>query len=314
MTSGKVRLLWLVGGAIAMGTGIWSMHFVAMLAFHLSQSINYEVSTTLFSWFYAIVASGIALWLPSHQNFNVPLLLIGGTCMGIAIAWMHYTGMAAMRLQAQIEYDFRFVALSVAIAIGASITALWLAFRLQNNNLFILNWRKISSALVMGVAISGMHYTGMAATHFIPQKTLPSVAAPEINPSLLAVIIGIATIFLLSITLLGSLFDQRLTFQLVREAALQESEQRFRLLIQEMQVGVLLINAQGEIVIANKAAETLLGLPKERLENSVFGSKCQFWQEDNTLLSHSELPVQQAIAQKKPMKIFCCFTILVAKD
>lgn len=128
------RRFWLLGGAVAMGTGIWSMHFVAMLAFQLPQPVSYNVWITLLSLLCAISASGIALWLLS-QSVSIPLLVGGGVCMGLAIAWMHYTGMAAMQLQACIEYDWRLVGLSVAIAIGASFIALSLAFRLQNESL-----------------------------------------------------------------------------------------------------------------------------------------------------------------------------------
>jgi NO-binding membrane sensor protein with MHYT domain/CheY-like chemotaxis protein/nitrogen-specific signal transduction histidine kinase len=296
---GRPRFLWLFGGATAMGSGIWSMHFVAILALKLPISVNYDVSLTLLSLTYAAIASGIALWLLSRQTLNLLLLFFGSICMGAAIAWMHYTGMAAMRLQATIEYNFWLVSLSVAIAIIASLAALWLAFRFQNDTSSKARWQKITSAGVMGIAISGMHYTGMWGTHFLPQNSLPRVPTPEINPSLLAVLIGAATLILLGMTLLSSVFDRRLTTQLVREQALQQSEQRFRLLIREMQVGVLLLNAQAEILIANQAAQTLLDLPPESLEKQVFGTNLQFWREDNTLLAISELPVQQAIASRQ---------------
>ncbi|NJM68774.1 MAG: hypothetical protein HC862_00355 [Scytonema sp. RU_4_4] len=123
-------LLWLLGGAIAMGVGIWSMHFVAMLAFELPQPVTYDVWTTLLSLLFAVLASSIALSLLS-RSISTPILIGGGICMGIAIASMHYTGMAAMRLQAKLEYDIRLVSLSVIIAIIASFAALWLAFRLK---------------------------------------------------------------------------------------------------------------------------------------------------------------------------------------
>jgi PAS domain S-box-containing protein len=300
-TSGKPRWYWLIGGAAAMGSGIWSMHFVAMLAFKLPVAVNYDVSLTLLSLTYAAIASGIALWLLSRQNSDLLLLCSGSISMGIAIAWMHYTGMAAMQIQAEIQYDFWRVCLSVAIAIGASMAALWLAFRFQQNNSATVRRQKIASAVVMGVAISGMHYTGMWATHFRPQTNLPLVPNPEIKPALLAVLIGAATLFLLGMTLLSSFVDQRFTAQLIREEALQESEQRFRLLIREMQVGVLLLNGQAEIIVANQAAHNLLNLNLD-LDQQVFGSNMQFWREDNTLLKTKDLPVQQAISLLQPIR------------
>jgi two-component system, sensor histidine kinase and response regulator len=294
------RLLWLLGGAIAMGSGIWSMHFVAMLAFQLPQPVHYDLPITLFSLLCGILASGIALWLLS-RSVSILLLLGGGVCMGLAIAWMHYTGMAAMRLQAMIEYDFIWVGLSVAIAIIASFAALWLAFRLQNHDLQGAIWQKISSAFLMGIAISGMHYTGMGATHFIPHKILLAQQSPAINQSRLAVAIGIATLCVLSLALLTSLFDKYLTDQLLQQQALEESEKRFRMLIREMQVGVLLLNADAEILSSNQAAINLLNLNNANKLHQVFGVGWRIFREDGTLFPEMELPVQQAIAQQQPI-------------
>lgn len=294
------RLFWLLGGAVAMGTGIWSMHFIAMLAFQLPQAVNYDVWITLFSLMCGILASSIALWLLSRA-VSIPLVIGGGVCMGIAIAWMHYTGMAAMQVQATIEYDWRLVSLSVAIAIIASFAALWLAFRLQEQSLKGLLWQKFGSALLMGIAISGMHYTGMWATHFIPHKVLPVEPSPTMTQPWLAIAIGIATLFILSLALLTSLFDRRLTAQLVRQQALQESEKRFRMLIGEMQVGVLLLNANAEILIYNQAAIHLLNLKPEDLLHQIFGENWLLRQEDGTPFPTTELPVQFSLAQRRPI-------------
>ena len=299
---GQVRLFWLLGGAVAMGTGIWSMHFIAMLAFHLPLAVNYDVWLTLLSLLCSIVASGIALFLLSRPGSGRSLLLGGGVCMGIAIAWMHYTGMAAMRLQAKIEYDLGLVGLSVAIAISASFAALWLAFRLQEDSSKAAIWRKLSSALVMGVAISGMHYTGMWATHFTPQTHLAIEHSQTFNQSLLAVAVGMATLFILSLTQITSLYDRRLMTQLMREQALQESEKRFRTLIREMQVGVLLLNANAEIIISNQAAIALLNLKTENLTHQKFGVDWFILQEDGTQFLDTELPVQQAIRERQPIR------------
>ena len=179
--------------------------------------------------------------------------------MGIGIAWMHYTGMAAMQLQAHIRYDWAIVGLSVAIAIIASFAALWLVSGFQNESLKG-QLQKFGSALVMGVAISAMHYTGMWATHFIPQQQLLAEQNPIFNSFWLAIAIGIATLLILSIALLTALFDRHLATQLLREQALQESEERFRMLVCEMQVGVLLLNADAEIIICNRAVLDLFSL------------------------------------------------------
>src|SRR5512136_1502792 len=122
------RLLWSAGGAVAMGTGIWSMHFIAMLAFKLPVPVSYDVPLTLVSWADAILASGLALLLFSRPRLTVPVLSGGSAVMGLAIASMHYLGMAAVRVPAAVHYDPGLVALSVAIAMAASGAALWLAF------------------------------------------------------------------------------------------------------------------------------------------------------------------------------------------
>ncbi|GAA6623204.1 MHYT domain-containing protein [Scytonema sp. NUACC26] len=290
------RLQWLLGGSIVMGAGIWAMHFIAMLAFQLPQPVNYDLKITLLSLLCSIVASGLALWLLS-QSVNVPLVITGGICMGIAIAGMHYTGMAAMRLQASIKYDWWLVSLSIAIAIIASFAALWLAFRLQNRQLKGVIWQKLGSALLMGVAISGMHYTGMRATHFKQVVNMPVQASSLVTQSKLATIIGVATLLLLLLALLTSLIEQYITAQLFQQQALEESEKRFRTLIQKMQVGVLLLNANAEILISNQAAIHLLALQEENKQPQVFGEQ-SLLREDGTSFSKTELPVQQAIALK----------------
>jgi PAS domain S-box-containing protein len=295
---GRVRWVWLLGGAVAMGTGIWSMHFVAMLAFQLPLPVAYDVITTLLSLVYAIIASGIALWLLSRSASGLLPFVGGGICMGAAIAWMHYTGMAAMRLVAHIEYSPPLVSLSVVIAVSASLAALWLAFRLKDQSAKGLLWQKLGSALVMGVAISGMHYTGMGATHFINQSSSAIVQSTNIKQSWLAVGIAVTTLFILIFTIVVSLFDKRFMDQTVRETTLQESEKRFRTLIREMQVGVLLLDADARILVQNQAAIHLLNLSAEG--NGFFGEQ-SFIQSDGTPFETADLPVQRAIVRCEPI-------------
>lgn len=291
----KIRRFWLGGGAIAMGTGIWSMHFVAMLAFHLPLSVEYDIVTTLISLLYAILASGIALWLLSREVLNPILPLLGGVLMGVAIAGMHYTGMAAMRLPADIHYDWRMVAVSIGVAIVAAWGALWLAFRLKNLPLERSMGQRFGSAVVMGIAISGMHYTGMAATHFVPQaEEFMESAAAAVNPSRLALVVGFVTLVLLSLTLLASLIDRRMAARRLREEALEASEQRFRHLIRDMQVGVLLLDQQGNVQVCNQMARNLLQLPSSEVTLHHLQDNWQFLREDGTPLPFNELPLNQA--------------------
>src|SRR5579863_830981 len=164
-TRGIARRLWLGGGATAMGIGIWSMHYVGMLAFRLPVLVEYDWPTVAVSLLAAIFASAVALFVVSRERMGLGQLIVGGIFMGGGIAAMHFVGMAAMRLSATCRYSPGIVALSVAVAILISLVALWLAFRFREETKSG-GWRKVLSAGAMGAAIPVMHYTGMAAADF----------------------------------------------------------------------------------------------------------------------------------------------------
>src|SRR5712672_2605521 len=168
---GLARHVWLVAAAITMGGGIWSMHFIGMLAFVMPIPMSYDIGLTTLSLIVAIFVTGGAFYVISRQNTSPLRLVFSGIFMGLGIAAMHYTGMAAMRGHAELSYDRLFVALSVVIAIGASTAALWLAF--QTTDL----WQRLIAALVMGLAISGMHYTGMRAAIFTAHGSIHDAPA-----------------------------------------------------------------------------------------------------------------------------------------
>jgi methyl-accepting chemotaxis protein PixJ len=213
-SKGKVRLAWLIGGAIVMGAGIWSMHFVAMLAFMLPIPMVYNVFTVCLSILPAIIASGGALILTRRQTLSQSQLLIGGVLMGIGIASMHYIGMAAMEIDAKIRYNPFLLVLSIAIAIAASIAALWITMQLRTQSHQAARSYKILSAIIMGIAIAGMHYTGMAAASFQRTNSV-AVAKDAMQASLswLGVGIGIGTIIILASTLLASFVDRQMLAQ-----------------------------------------------------------------------------------------------------
>src|SRR5665647_398542 len=177
------RLTWLLYGSAAMGVGIWSMHFVGMLAFRMPIRVAYDVPPVLASALIAVAAAFLALYTVSRPALPLRRLAVAGAILGVAIAGMHYTGMAAMRMPASLHYDSLRVWLSIAIAVGASYAALWLAFRYRHDETILGHWRRGVSALVMGVAISGMHYTGMSAARFVP-------GAMSVSPSSYAVLVG----------------------------------------------------------------------------------------------------------------------------
>src|SRR5262245_8037572 len=159
-SSGWSRRAWLATAAGAMGGGIWSMHFIAMLAFVMPTPVTYDVGLTALSLVVAIAVTGVGFYVMGTRQATALQLALSGMFMGLGIVAMHYTGMAAMYMAAHLHYDTVFVAISVVIAIGASTAALWLAFRTA------VVWQRAVAAIVMGLAISGMHYTGMAAAMF----------------------------------------------------------------------------------------------------------------------------------------------------
>ncbi|MGN6262374.1 MAG: putative bifunctional diguanylate cyclase/phosphodiesterase [Ralstonia sp.] len=205
---GRAALSWLIGGASAMGLGIWSMHFVGMLALNLPIPVGYDVGITLASLAIGIGASMFALWLVSRRELPWPRLVSGALLMGAGVAGMHYTGMAALRMNPGIQYDPARFALSIVIAVLASGVALWIAFRLRRQSRRVRALRA-GSAVVMGVAIVGMHYMGMSAASF-PFGSVCGAAHTGASAEWLALVIIIVTLAVLAIALIISVLDLRM--------------------------------------------------------------------------------------------------------
>lgn len=206
-TGGRAARWWLIGGAFSMGLGIWSMHFIGMLAFSLPIPLGYDPLITAGSLVIAIGASALALWLVCQRELPWGRLVQGALLIGAGIAVMHYSGMAALRMQPGIIYHTGWLIASVVIAVLASGAALWLAFRLRSNVQHMRLWRGIA-ALVMGLAIAGMHYTGMAAASF-PDGSFCG-ASNEVDTNWLALLVIVLTLAVLAITLIVSILDARL--------------------------------------------------------------------------------------------------------
>jgi two-component system sensor histidine kinase/response regulator len=222
---GAARRLWLTGGAVAMGTGIWSMHYVGMLALRLPVPVQYDWPTVLFSLLAAILASAIALFVVSRSRMNFFRAVAGSVLMGSAIAGMHYIGMAAMRLPAMCHYSSGIIILSVALAIVISLVALLLAFHFRGVTTSG-DWRKIASAVLMGAAVPVMHYTGMAAASFTSAQSVEGGLSHSLNISSVGTIgIIVVTFMLLGITILTSLVDRRFSAQARFEQELREAKE-----------------------------------------------------------------------------------------
>lgn len=212
---GPTAYYWLAGGAVAMGTGIWSMHFIGMLAFALPIPIAYDDGTTIASMLIAVFVSGFALFTVSRGTLTWGRLSAAGTATGLSIAVMHYTGMAAMEIAPGISYDPLLVAGSIVIGVTAACAALWLAFELRLDRGAFAIWKKLGSAALMGAGIVGMHYTGMAAAHFAA-GTICTAPPSEVvgDGSWLAGGIAAFAILLLAMMMLISVVDVRHVRQL----------------------------------------------------------------------------------------------------
>jgi len=215
---GYAASLWMIGGALAMGTGIWSMHFVGMLALQLPVELGYDLTLTACSLLIAVLSSGFALWLVSQPSLPVLQLALGALIMGAGIASMHYTGMAALRMTPGIDYDPSLFMASLLIAVGASAAALWTAFRLRRQTPYVRQIRGLA-AVLMGIAIVGMHYTGMAAAGF-PQGSFCGALPDGLEGDGLVSLVLITTFAVLLVALLTSVLDARLE---ARTAALARS-------------------------------------------------------------------------------------------
>lgn len=206
---GRIRLAWLAGGALAMGLGIWTMHLKGMLAFHLPVQVAYDWPTALLSLLLAIFASAFSLYIVSRPRLGIGRASAASVIMGIGIAGMHYVGMAAPRLPAVIRYSPLPVTWSVLLAILFSVIALLMAFGLREENKWTVP-RRLGSAAVMGVAVSAMHYTGMAAARFIPASPPDLSHAVSISP-IANNGIGIVTLIVIVVAITTSFVDRRAT-------------------------------------------------------------------------------------------------------
>ncbi|HWH52638.1 MAG TPA: MHYT domain-containing protein [Gemmatimonadaceae bacterium] len=260
---GRARLAWLSGGSVAMGSGIWSMHFVAMLAFHLRVPIVYEVRYVALSYLVAVAASAFALFVGSRPAVSSVRLVAAGFGLGFAIVTMHYTGMAAVRVNgARLGYDPVLVFASVVVAVTAATVALWLFLWLRNDHSRRGRALRVVAAVVMGFAIAGMHYTAMAAVRFSPTTVMmPMSHGLEIGTVGLTGPVVMGAFVILSLTFAGSLTDHWVRVKLAGAEALAESEERYRSVVSEIDEVIFRTDADGRWTFLNPAWTQITGAP-----------------------------------------------------
>jgi two-component system, sensor histidine kinase and response regulator len=254
-SEGRARYIWIGTGAFAMGLGIWSMHYVGMLAFTLPVRVLYDLPTVLLSLLAAILASAVALLFVSRSALRPGPVLASSLAMGAGISAMHYIGMAAMRLPAICVYDLRTVAASIVIAVVVSVVALMLTFRLRTVD-SELSAPKIAGAVVMGFAIASMHYTGMAAVSFFPSPLIDDISHSIEVTSLGAFGIAIVAGVVLAVVTITSVLDRKFSAQ---AAQLALSHERYRLVFERSMSPLHRSTLDGLILDCNDACARALG-------------------------------------------------------
>jgi PAS domain S-box-containing protein len=242
-------------GALALGGGIWTMHFIGMLAFELCTPVDYSFGMTALSFLPALAASWIALSMLSRMKVNNVQLLVGGALVGAGVGTMHYAGMAAMRMAAVLRYDPLLFALSIVVAVVLATISLGVRFKLRGLRMHKIT-RLVVAGAIMGLAISGMHYTGMAAARFIGEAA-PREGSFFLDSTVASLALSMFTITItVLVTAINGLVRYRETFRQVRE-----SESRIRAIVETAVDGIITINGKGIVQDMNRSAERLFGWP-----------------------------------------------------
>ncbi|MCB4769539.1 response regulator [Ancylobacter sp. Lp-2] len=257
---GAARRWWLFAAAAVLGGGIWSMHFIGMLALRLPMPVTYDTLQTLASFLVALVATGGAFYAVSLQAGTWPVLL-SGVVMGLGIVGMHYTGMAAMRMQADGSYAPLYMATAVLVAIVASTAALWIAFRLHSTV------ERLVAAVALGIGISGMHYIAMAGFSLVPNASIPAPAAgTAVEAGQLVTAVTASTVVILFTAILAVMYDRRSGVLADRAAAMvRSSDERFRHLYRHTPLPLHSLGPDGRIQQVSHSWLELLGYREEEV-------------------------------------------------
>lgn len=266
-TTGQDAQLWMLAGGVTLGMTVWSMHFIGMLAFHLPVPIAYDIQLTLLSILPAIAATLLGFHLLRNPVAQFKRLAIGGLVMGIGIAAMHYTGMAALKMQPAISYDPLIFSLSIVVAIVAAIGALLIVHAGDKTGMHPF-LHQVLGAIIMGFAIAGMHYTAMVGIK-IPLGSVCTAGASRIDPTVLAMVVAGGMLLLFGSVLV--IMDRRLANHqaMAQEKQrmleeLQESEERTRQFLDTALDAVISTDQSGHVVGWNRKAEQLFGYTRDQ--------------------------------------------------
>ncbi|MCW8417466.1 response regulator [Fluoribacter dumoffii] len=284
------RIYWLAGGAFAMGAGIWSMHFVGMLAFIMPMPMEYEYSWTAASLFIAILASASALFILQKKDYSTLQFVLGGMIVGLAISLMHYMGMEGMKVHVTIHYLPGLFFLSIAIGIAAAEIAIWLALKSNQGSSKRQFNLKIISSLIMGFAICGMHYTGMSAAVFTPNLShmmLGEKAAIQTN-FLAFFIAGISgLIFAIALTASGY-YKKMLT-------AIANEKKFLNAMLDNLEDGIIACNAEGKITVLNHTIQKYIDSDKSNKTIHNIGDFFKLFTLNNKPIKQGAFPLNRAL-------------------
>ncbi|MBP1992720.1 MHYT domain-containing protein [Paenibacillus eucommiae] len=285
----RTRLILMILASVVMGLGIWSVHFIGMLAFHLPDGVNYDFTMLVLSMLLPMVGAWAAFAGITSANLTITRMFLSGLFMGLAIAGMHYTGMASMSMQGEIRivYNIYLVAVSILIAFGISFGALWVSSRhLRGAGRWGFGL-KAAAIMFLGTAITGMHYTGMSAAHiYLNDSELSDpLRISGINNLLLALLIGAATIFVLLLITIGQYMDRNFAFRLA-----ESNKKRYDSTFEHNPDLVCMFDIAGRLLRTNPAAERITGYDSQQ-----FVSK----------------PFTQFLNRRDIVKIRSCFTKVV---
>ncbi|MGS0742789.1 EAL domain-containing protein [Glaciimonas sp. GG7] len=268
-STGRAAFLWMISGAVTLGVAVWSMHFIGMLAFHLPIAIAYDFKLTLFSIIPAIAGTLAGFVLIQNQDLYLKRLVSAGVVMGLGIAAMHYTGMAALKMQPAINYDPLIFLASILIAIIAATGALLIAFGDGTKKRPLYLKQQVLGAMVMGGAVAAMHYTAMAGANF-SIDSFCAVNGTTIDRTLLALIVTCLVMLLFSAGSLASLLERGIVLERLRQAhaslkmhshQLQQVEDKLSGILDSIPMVIWSVTPTHELLYMNPAADYIYGRP-----------------------------------------------------
>lgn len=266
-SKGGTKLSWLMFGAASMGMGIWSMHFVGMLALKLPFPIKYDLVIVLISVIAAIGAAFTALYVVGRSELSRSQLLAGGLLLATGITIMHYVGMSAMLIH--ITYNPIIVMLSILIAFVASIAALWLSFYFRKDRQKGQWWKKLGSGAIMGAAIVGMHYTGMVAANFHSSNKTALFLGVILDQTWLAYIIALGIFFTLGLSLFGIYISKRFAH---KDSEIEQNEKWYKSLYENSQDGIVSVDLQYRVTSHNTNALKITGFSSKQVMHQLIST------------------------------------------